>query len=184
MTEKMLIAGFGGQGVILAGKLIAYAGMLEGKNVSHIPSYGVEMRGGTANCSVTISDREIASPFVPHPNTLVVMNKPSLDKFEEQVMPGGNIFVNSSLIDRQVGRKDVKVFYIPANNIAEEAGSGRASNMAVMGALVAVTEIVTIESLERSLPEVISKRNIKYNKINEVAMHMGYELVQNGRILE
>ena len=97
MTEKMLIAGFGGQGVILAGKLIAHAGMLEGKNVSHIPSYGVEMRGGTANCAVTISDQEVASPFVPHPTTLVVMNKPSLDKFEGSVLPGGNIFINSSL---------------------------------------------------------------------------------------
>jgi 2-oxoglutarate ferredoxin oxidoreductase subunit gamma len=184
MTEKMLIAGFGGQGVILAGKLIAYAGMLEGKNVSHIPSYGVEMRGGTANCAVTISDQEVASPFVPHPNTLVAMNKPSLDKFEECVIPGGKIFINSSLIDRQVERDDVQVYYIPANNIAEEAGTGRASNMAIMGALIGATGIVSMESLKRSLPEVISKRNIKYNEINERAMHQGYEFVQNGHGLK
>jgi len=180
MTEKMLIAGFGGQGVILAGKLIAYAGMLEGRNVSHIPSYGVEMRGGTANCHVTLSDREVASPFVPHPTTLIVMNKPSLDKFEESVIPGGNLFINSSLIDRPSEREDVKVYYVPANNLAEEAGTGKATNMAMLGALIAVTGIVSMESLERSLPEVVSKRNIKYNEINIRAMNMGYEYIRNG----
>ncbi len=180
MTEKLIIAGFGGQGVILAGKLIAYAGMLEGKNVSHIPSYGVEMRGGTANCNVTVSDRAVGSPFVPHPSTLVVMNKPSLDKFEETVRSGGNVFINSSLIDRESERDDVRVFYVPANNIAEKAGSGRASNMAIVGAVIAVTEIVTLTSIKRSLPEVVSKRNIKYNEINIKAIDMGYEFIKNG----
>jgi len=180
MTEKLIIAGFGGQGVILAGKLIAYAGMLEGKNVSHIPSYGVEMRGGTANCNVTVSDRAVGSPFVPHPSTLVVMNKPSLDKFEETVRSGGNVFINSSLIDRESERDDVRVFYVPANNIAEKAGSGRASNMAIVGAVIAVTEIVTLDSIKRSLPEVVSKRNIKYNEINIKAIDMGYEFIKNG----
>jgi 2-oxoglutarate ferredoxin oxidoreductase subunit gamma len=184
MTEKMLIAGFGGQGVILAGKLMAYAGMLEGKNVSHIPSYGVEMRGGTANCHVTISDQEVASPFVPHPTTLIVMNKPSLDKFEESVSPGGTIFINSSLIERHSERDDVNVYYVPANNIAEEAGTGKASNMAMLGALIAVTGIVTMESLKKSLPEMVSKRNLKFNEINVRALDMGREymeeLVRNG----
>jgi 2-oxoglutarate ferredoxin oxidoreductase subunit gamma len=184
MTEKMLIAGFGGQGVILAGKLVAYAGMLEGRNVSHIPSYGVEMRGGTANCHVTVSDQEVASPFVPHPTTLIAMNKPSLDKFEESVIPGGNIFINSSLIERRVERDDVNVYYLPANNIAEEAGTGKASNMAMLGALVAVTGIVSMESLKRSLPEMVSKRNIKFNEINVQAMDMGhdymYEVMMKG----
>ncbi len=180
MTEKLIIAGFGGQGVILAGKLIAYAGMLEGKNVSHIPSYGVEMRGGTANCNVTVSDRAVGSPFVPHPSTLVVMNKPSLDKFEKTVRSGGNVFINSSLIDRESERDDVRVFYVPANNIAEKAGSGRASNMAIVGAVIAVTEIVTLTSIKRSLPEVVSKRNIKYNEINIKAIDMGYEFIKNG----
>ena len=180
MTEKLIIAGFGGQGVILAGKLIAFAGMLEGKNVSHIPSYGVEMRGGTANCNVTVSDRAVGSPFVPHPSTLVVMNKPSLDKFEETVRSGGNVFINSSLIDRESERNDVRIFYVPANNIAEKAGSGRASNMAIVGAVIAVTEIVTLTSIKRSLPEVVSKRNIKYNEINIRAIDMGYEFIKNG----
>ena len=180
MTEKLIIAGFGGQGIILAGKIIAFAGMLEGKNVSHIPSYGVEMRGGTANCNVTVSDRAVGSPFVPHPSTLVVMNKPSLDKFEETVRSGGNVFINSSLIDRESERNDVRVFYVPANNIAEKAGSGRASNMAIVGAVIAVTEIVTLTSIKRSLPEVVSKRNIKYNEINIKAIDMGYEFIKNG----
>ena len=184
MTEKMLIAGFGGQGVILAGKLMAYAGMLEGKNVSHIPSYGVEMRGGTANCHVTISDQEVASPFVPHPTTLIVMNKPSLDKFEESVNPGGSIFVNSSLIEQHAERDDVKAYYVPANNIAEEAGTGKASNMAMLGALIAATGIVTLESLKKSLPEMVSKRNLKFNEINVRALDMGYEymegIIRNG----
>jgi 2-oxoglutarate ferredoxin oxidoreductase subunit gamma len=178
MTEKMLIAGFGGQGVILAGKLMAYAGMLEGKNVSHIPSYGVEMRGGTANCHVTISDQEVASPFVPHPTTLIVMNKPSLDKFEESVSPGGSIFVNSSLIEQHLERGDVNVYYVPANNIAEEAGTGKASNMAMLGALIAATGIVTMESLKKSLPEMVSKRNLKFNEINVRALDMGHEYME------
>jgi 2-oxoglutarate ferredoxin oxidoreductase subunit gamma len=180
MTEKMIIAGFGGQGVILAGKLIAYAGMLEGKNVSHIPSYGVEMRGGTANCHVTISDREVASPFVPHPTALIVMNKPSLDKFEETVIPGGKIFINSSLIDRKTGREDLQAYYVPANNMAEELGTGRVSNMAIMGAFIAATGIVSMESLKKSLPEVVSKRNLRFNEINIRAIDMGYEFIQNG----
>lgn len=175
MTEKMLIAGFGGQGVILAGKLIANAGMLENKYVSHIPSYGVEMRGGTANCSVVISDREVASPFVFHPTILIVMNEPSLIKFEETAISGGMIFVNSSLVSRRVSRKDIKAYYIPATNIAEEAGSGKASNMAMIGAMVSVTKLVSVESIKSSLPDVVSQRNIKYNEINIKAFKMGYE---------
>lgn len=174
----MLIAGFGGQGVILAGKLIAYAGMLEGKHVSHIPSYGAEMRGGTANCSVVVSDRTVSSPFVTHPHTLIVMNKPSLDKFEEMVSPNGNLFINDSLIDRASDRDDLHVFYVPANNIAEEAGTGRASNMAMMGAYIAVTELLSIKSIKSSLPEVVSKRNIKLNEINLRAIDMGYNFIK------
>jgi len=178
MTEKMLIAGFGGQGIILAGKLIAYAGMLEGKYVSHIPSYGAEMRGGTANCAVTVSDHEVASPLVTHPTTIIVLNNPSLDKFEGSVIEGGNIFINKSLIDRTTERKDTKVFYIPANNLAEEAGSVRASNMVMVGAFIAATGAVSIADVKTSLPEVISKRNIQFNEINFRAIDMGYEFVK------
>ena len=177
MREKIIIAGFGGQGIIMAGKLIAYAGMVEGKFVSHIPSYGVEMRGGTANCSVIISDTEVASPLVPHPTTLVAMNQPSLDKFEETVVQGGNIFINKSLIERKIKRNDVNVFYVPANNIAEDAGSGRASNMAMIGAFIAVTGVPTKEDVKKSLPEVISKRNIKYLEINYKAIDKGFDYI-------
>jgi 2-oxoglutarate ferredoxin oxidoreductase subunit gamma len=179
MTEKIIIAGFGGQGVILAGKLIAYGGMIDGLNVSHIPSYGVEMRGGTANCSVIISDRDVASPVVPNPTSLIVMNTPSLDKFEGTVVAGGNIFVNESLIEKKVSRDDVKVFYVPANKLAEEAGSGRASNMVMIGAFIAGTGVVMKEKIKSSLPEVISQRNIKYNEINYAALDMGFDYVKN-----
>lgn len=178
MTEKLIIAGFGGQGVILAGKLIAYAGMIEGKYVSHIPSYGAEMRGGTANCSVIVSDTEVASPLVPHPSTIIVLNRPSLDKFEQMVIEGGNVFINSSLIDRKAERSDVRVFYIPANDYAEQAGSGRATNMVMVGAFVAATGAVSLEDVKNSLSEVVSKRNIKFNDINLRALDMGYELIE------
>ena len=178
MIERIIIAGFGGQGVILAGKLLAYTGMVEGKHVSHIPSYGVEMRGGTANCAVIVSDKEVASPLVPRPTSLVAMNKPSLDKFEEKVLPEGKILVNASLIERKVNRGDIRVFYIPANNIAEKAGSGRASNMVMVGAWIAVTGMLEKEHVKNSLGEVISKRNIKYNEINFKAIDMGYDFIK------
>ncbi len=180
MTEKIIIAGFGGQGVILAGKLLAYAGMIEGKYVSHIPSYGAEMRGGTANCSVIVSDKEIASPLISKPTTLIVMNPPSLFKFEERVIRGGRIFVNSSLIDDKVSRDDVDVYYVPSNDIAEKAGSGRSSNMVMIGALIAVTSIVEKDNAKESLPKVVSARNLKYNEINFKAIDMGYEFIKNG----
>jgi 2-oxoglutarate ferredoxin oxidoreductase subunit gamma len=179
MTERVIIAGFGGQGVILAGKLLAYTGMMEGKNVSHIPSYGVEMRGGTANCAVIISDREIASPLVVHPTSLIVMNKPSLLKFEDLVKSGGRIIVNESLIDRKVTRQDIAVLYVPANNMAEEAGSGRSGNMVMIGAWLAVTGLLSKKGIKESLPEVVSKRNLRYNDINERAIDMGFEYAKN-----
>jgi 2-oxoglutarate ferredoxin oxidoreductase subunit gamma len=181
MTEKIIIAGFGGQGIILAGKLIAHAGMLEGRYVSHIPSYGVEMRGGTANCSVIVSDREVASPLIPHPTTLIVMNQPSLEKFEETVIPGGKIFVNESLIDRKIGRKDVEAYYIPANNIAEESGSGRASNMAMIGAYISVTKVIAKDVVKKSIPEVLSKRNLQLLDVNFRAFDTGHAYI--GKLL-
>ncbi|MCD6396421.1 MAG: 2-oxoacid:acceptor oxidoreductase family protein [Spirochaetaceae bacterium] len=178
MTERIIIAGFGGQGVILAGKLLAYTGMIEGKYVSHIPSYGAEMRGGTANCSVIISDREISSPLISKPTTIIVMNPPSLFKFEENVLSNGKVFVNSSLIDDKVKRDDVDIYYVPANDIAEKAGSGRASNMVMVGAFIGVTEIVEKENVKNSLSNVISKRNLKFNEINFKAIDMGYDFVK------
>ncbi|NLL94515.1 MAG: 2-oxoacid:ferredoxin oxidoreductase subunit gamma, partial [Thermoplasmatales archaeon] len=131
----ILLAGFGGQGVLFAGKVIAYAGLMEGKEISWLPSYGPEMRGGTANCSVCISDRPIGSPLVVNPDVLVAMNLPSLEKFEKDVVPGGLIIVDSSLIDKKVARDDVRVVYLPASKLAEENGLRGAANMVIVGRL-------------------------------------------------
>jgi 2-oxoglutarate ferredoxin oxidoreductase subunit gamma len=180
MTEKTIIAGFGGQGVILAGKILAYAGMIEGKYVSHIPAYGAEMRGGTANCSVVVSDRQVFSPLVPKPTSLIAMNQPSLEKFEGAVVPGGKIFINESLIPVKSKRTDVEIFYIPANNLAEEAGSGKASNMVMMGAFIAATGTVDAGDFKKSVPAVVSARNLKLNEINQKAFDLGYSFKTAG----
>jgi 2-oxoglutarate ferredoxin oxidoreductase subunit gamma len=180
MTEKIIIAGFGGQGIILAGKILAYAGMMEGKNVSHIPSYGAEMRGGTANCSVVVSDRQVASPMISRPTSLIAMNRPSLEKYEDAVLPGGKVFVNESLIPVKAKRSDVEIHYVPANNLAEEAGSGKASNMAIMGAFIAATGVVKPETFKKSIPEVVSARNIKLTEVNLKAFDLGYGYRKKG----
>ena len=120
--SAILLAGFGGQGILFSGKLLVYSGLLDGKEVSWLPSYGPEMRGGTGNCSVVISDESIGSPLVTAPDVLIAMNLPSLDKFEDSVVPGGTILLDSSLIDRKVTRKDVKVCYVDASRLAEENG--------------------------------------------------------------
>ena len=122
MTTQILLAGFGGQGILFAGKVAAYAGLMDGKEISWLPSYGPEMRGGTANCSVCLSDQAIGSPLVVNPNVLIAMNLPSLDKFVDAVEPGGTILVDSSLISKKVQREDVKTYYIPATTLAEEHG--------------------------------------------------------------
>lgn len=134
MIEQVIMAGFGGQGVMSMGQLLAYSGMLEGKNVSWLPSYGPEMRGGTANCNVIVSDDEIGSPIVTEATAVIAMNLPSLDKFEHSVMPGGTLIINSSLIERKCSRTDIDVFYIPANEIADELGNNRVANMVMLGA--------------------------------------------------
>ncbi|RKX82456.1 MAG: 2-oxoacid:ferredoxin oxidoreductase subunit gamma [Spirochaetes bacterium] len=167
MHERMIIAGFGGQGVIMAGKLLCIAAMNENKYVSHIPSYGAEMRGGTANCSVVISDKEIGSPTVPKPTIAVVMNTPSLTKFEPMVKPGGLLIYNSSLIDQKPKRTDITVVDVKANDISEAEGSTRAANMAAIGKVLALKpEIASLESVIKALDVAISARNRKHNDIN------------------
>ena len=156
MTEQIIIAGFGGQGVMSMGQLLAYAGMLEGKNVSWLPSYGPEMRGGTANCNVIITDDMVASPIVTQASAVIALNKPSLDKFENAVIPGGMLFVNSSLIDRKSMRGDIEAFYIPANEIADELGSSKVANTVVLALTWQRQRIVyrrksIIEALKRVL---------------------------------
>lgn len=175
MTEEIIIAGFGGQGVLLAGKLLAIAAMREGKNVSHIPSYGAEMRGGTANCSVVISDEEIASPTIERPTALIVLNEPSLRKFESHVQPGGLVLVNSSLIDFEPSRQDIQYIAMPFTDIAREKGSEKAANMASIGRLIKdKPEICSLSGLIDALDEGVSQRNKRFNPINQQAIETGF----------
>lgn len=177
MFEGILIAGFGGQGVLSTGQLLAYAGMVEDKYVAWIPSYGPEMRGGTANCGVTISDAPISSPVVSEPTVLIAMNRPSLEKFEPQVVPGGIILVNSSLIDIKVQREDVKSVYISANDLAEEIGNAKIANNIILGALIGMTGVVSIDSVVESLREVLPPRRHNLIDINRTGLEKGTQLV-------
>lgn len=181
MFEGILIAGFGGQGVLSTGQLLAYAGMLEDKYVAWIPSYGPEMRGGTANCGVTVSDTPISSPVVSEPTVLIVMNRPSLEKFESWVVPGGIILVNSSLIDLKVRRDDVKDIYIPANDMAEEMGNGKVANNIILGSLIEMTGVVSLDSVIESLRKVLPPRRHNLIEINRQALEKGMELVQKAQ---
>ena len=147
-TTNFLIAGFGGQGVLFAGKFLAYKGLIEEKQVSWLPSYGPEMRGGTANCSVIISDEGVGSPIVNNPDVLIAMNLPSLDKYEDSVVSGGTIIIDSTLIEREVKRTDVKVFYIPATRLANDSGMHGLSNMILMGKTIKECDIVSNENIE------------------------------------
>lgn len=161
MLERIIISGFGGQGVMLIGRLLAYAGMIEGKKVAWMPSYGPEMRGGTANCTVLISTEEIGSPIVTHPKTLIAMNQPSLDKFESNVNENGLIILNDSLIKREVKRNGVNVIKIPADDIADKLGNSRAANMVILGAYVKKSRVVKLETIFKALEKALAGRNKK-----------------------
>jgi len=178
MLERMIISGFGGQGIMLMGRLLAYAAMLEGKNVAWMPSYGPEMRGGTANCTVLISKEEIGSPIVSHPKTLIAMNQPSLDKFEPNVNEDGLIILNDSLIERKLSRNDVNVIRIPADDIADKLGNSRATNMVVLGAYVKKSGVVKMETIFKALEKALTGRNQKLMDINKKALKQGAELVK------
>ena len=151
MTTELLIAGFGGQGVLFAGKCISYKGLFEGRELSWLPSYGPEMRGGTANCSVILSDEPVGSPIVSEPDVLIAMNLPSLDKYEDAVKPGGTILVDSTLIERKVKRDDVKVCYIPATKLAADMNAPTLANMVMMGQFIKVSGAVKMEGLEDAM---------------------------------
>ena len=175
MQQEVIIAGFGGQGVLFAGQLLAYTAMDEGKAVTWIPSYGPEMRGGTANCTVVVSDEEIGSPFVKNPTAVLAMNLPSLDKFEQLVAPGGVLVVNSSMVDRAVTRDDIKVVSLPANEIAEELGSGRSVNMVMLGALLGNLDLLPMEAIEKGLEGHLPERHKKFLEGNIKALRKGAE---------
>ena len=177
MREGIVFAGFGGQGIILSGMILCHAAMEEGKQVSHIPSYGAEMRGGTANCSVVVADSVIGSPLVPRPDVAVVMNKPSLLKYEPLLLPQGLLLWNSSLIDIQPARSDVRAVAVAANEIAEKEGSARAANMVILGALVKLLpQLASLDALIHGLGEAVSARNKQLNAINVACLKKGYGL--------
>ncbi len=173
-TTQILIAGFGGQGVLFAGKCLAYKGLTEGRQLSWLPSYGPEMRGGTANCSVILSDTPVGSPIVSNPDVLVVMNLPSLDKYENDTVLGGKIFIDSTLIDRKVIRKDVEAFYIPATQMAKDAGIPTLANMIMMGKLIKETAAVSIDGMAEALGKVISAKRADLLDANLKAIETGY----------
>ena len=176
MTTQILIAGFGGQGVLFAGKFLAYKGLIEGKQLSWLPSYGPEMRGGTANCSVILSDTPVGSPIVSNPDVLVAMNLPSLDKYEDTVVPGGMIFVESTLIARKVKRTDVKVFYVPATKMANDMNAPTLANMVMTGKLIRECEGISDEHIEDALKKVVSAKHADLYDINLNAIKRGFEL--------
>ncbi|NMB08398.1 MAG: 2-oxoacid:ferredoxin oxidoreductase subunit gamma [Tissierellia bacterium] len=175
MEERIIIAGFGGQGVMAIGQLLTYAGMIEDKNVSWLPSYGPEMRGGTANCGVIISSDDVGSPVVVESTTAIVMNRPSLDKFENSVVPNGKLFINSSLIDKKAEREDIEVYYIPANEIADSLGNSRVANMVILGAYLEASKVVDVESILEGFTKVFGENRAHLLPINKEALEKGAE---------
>ncbi|MCI9273108.1 MAG: 2-oxoacid:ferredoxin oxidoreductase subunit gamma [Clostridiales bacterium] len=174
---NMLLAGFGGQGVLFAGKVIAYGGLMEGKEISWLPSYGPEMRGGTANCSVCISDKAIGSPLVVNPNVFVAMNLPSFDRFINDVEPGGTVIVDSYLIDKKVERDDVNAFYIPASRLAEENNLKGGANIILLGKLFRECGFCSEEALDRAIQKCVppSKAHLLENNRKAIRIGMEYE---------
>ncbi len=172
-TTQFLFSGFGGQGILFAGKFLAYKGLMEEKQVSWLPSYGPEMRGGTASCGVILSDEPVGSPIVANPDVLVAMNLPSLDKYESAVVPGGIIFADSTLIERKVTRDDVTVYYVPATRLANENGMPTLANMILMGKILKVLGEFSEEGLRAALGKVISAKRADMLETNLKAMQIG-----------
>ncbi|MBS6565129.1 MAG: 2-oxoacid:ferredoxin oxidoreductase subunit gamma [Selenomonadales bacterium] len=177
MTHEIIIAGFGGQGVLSMGQLLVRAGLNEGKEVSWLPSYGPEMRGGAANCSVIISDEPVVAPIVTDASCLMAMNRPSLEKFAGSVVPGGLVLVNSSLIDIKVERTDVTVYYIPCNDLANELGNAKVAGNIMLGAFLAATNAVQPEHVEASL-EYVFKKKQHLIELNKKAIEAGEKTIK------
>jgi 2-oxoglutarate ferredoxin oxidoreductase subunit gamma len=177
MTENILIAGFGGQGIMSMGQMLCYGGMLEGREVSWLPSYGPEMRGGSANCMVIVSDEPVGSPVFSQAGCLMVMNLPSLDKFEGTIAPGGKLLINSTLIQQKATRTDIDVYYIPANDIANELGNNRVAGMVMLGAYLKLSGAIKNESLLGALKKVLGERKADMIPLNQAALERGAALV-------
>jgi len=177
MYQGVIMSGFGGQGIISAGILLAYAGMTEGKYVTFFPAYGAEMRGGTANCSVVVSSEEIASPVVAYPDSLIVMNEPSLTRFAPSIRKGGLLLINSSLVSAKPKGKDLKVYYIQANEIAEKLGTTKIANMVMIGAYSKITQAISFEGLTESLKKVFPRARQEIIDLDVEALKKGMEAV-------
>ncbi|NTU56926.1 MAG: 2-oxoacid:ferredoxin oxidoreductase subunit gamma [Anaerolineales bacterium] len=178
MQKEIIIAGFGGQGVLFGGQVLAYAAMDTGKQVTWIPSYGPEMRGGTANCTVIIADDEIGSPLVKNPPLAIALNLPSFDKYEELLAPGGTLIVNQSMVDRGAKRTDINVILVPCNEIAEELGDKKLMNMVAVGALLTALPEITIKDVEKALEGHLPARHKHLLPKNYEALKRGFEAAQ------
>ena len=178
MEHELIMAGFGGQGIMSIGQLVTYAGMMEGKKVSWMPSYGPEQRGGTANCSVVVSDQPVGSPVVTRPTGAVIMNGPSLDKYEPLVKPGGVLVVNGSMTTRQPVRTDLRVIVLPANEIALELGNARVASMVALGALIAASGVVSMAAAKKALSKVLPAHRQNLIELNVQALERGAAYAQ------
>ncbi len=178
MQKEIIIAGFGGQGVLFGGQVLAYAAMDSGKEVTWIPSYGPEMRGGTANCTVIIADDEIGSPLVKNPPLAIALNLPSFDKYEELLAPGGTLIVNKSMVDRGAKRTDINVILVPCNEIAEEIGDKRLMNMVAVGALLTGLPELSVKDVEKALEGHLPARHKHLLPKNYEALKRGFEAAQ------
>jgi len=182
MYWEMIFAGFGGQGIMTIGQIVAYAGMGEGKAVAWIPSYGPEMRGGTANCTVVVTDEEqVGAPITSHPDWVIAMNNPSFTKFESRVKPGGLLVYNESLITQKPSRSDLLYIPIKANDLAKEAGSDRYAAIICMAALVGFTDVITLGSIEKALKSVLPERHHKMIPENMKAAKIGFDIGQKSK---
>jgi len=175
MNKQILIAGFGGQGILFSGKFLAYEGLIDGKEVSWLPSYGPEMRGGTANCSIILSDTKIGSPIVDQPDILIAMNAPSFDKYINEVRPGGKVFVDSSLIEKKSERDDVEVHYIPATKLASEKELPGLANMIMIGIMIKHTDIIPVENIDKAMQKVVPAKKQNLLELNKKAIQLGYD---------
>jgi 2-oxoglutarate ferredoxin oxidoreductase subunit gamma len=175
MTKGILIAGFGGQGALFVGKILAYCGMIEDKQLSWLPSYGPEMRGGTANCSVWISDEPVGSPQVTEPDYLIAMNYPSYAKFIDKVVEGGKVSADSTFIEEKSARTDINQYLIPAGDIVTEKGLGNAINMVLLGKLLKETELFSLETVQKAMEKCLPPKKAKFIEINMNAIRTGFD---------
>jgi 2-oxoglutarate ferredoxin oxidoreductase subunit gamma len=177
MEKSLLIAGFGGQGIMLIGKMLGYAASDSGKETMFYPAYGAEMRGGTANCTVIISDEEIGSPMCDFFTTFIAMNEPSYHKFIEQVEKGGNVIINSSLVDSKVQNDAIKAYYVPANDIADRLGNSKVANIVMLGAYIAVSQAVEVDAIKKIITKTLGKKP-EMLELNMKAFDEGYNTVK------